>query len=180
MLRNLTSLTLASACILGCSSSARTVVSGWTGPTEARDSLVSGITSALGYPPDTLQWCGARKLRVAFVNRPGEFPVRNIRNSAGNWVLHLPHPAVDHNLIRALAYAIREPVQRIGTDTVVITLYRTPTPLNGEGPLKASFEISVAQLTDGVASTRSNSALVFGVPLVDKPCSGGSPSLGGT
>jgi hypothetical protein len=180
MLRNLVSFALASGCILGCSSNARTAVSGWTGSTEARDSLISGITSSLGYPPDTLQSCGPHKLRIAFVDRPGEFPVRNIRNSAGNWVLHLPHPAVDHNLIRALAYAIRGPVQRVGTDTLVITLYRTPTPRKDDGPLKGSFEVSVAQLADGSASTASNNAPVFGVPLVNKPCSGGSSTLGGT
>jgi hypothetical protein len=156
---------------IGCSGT-RTVVQGWTGSTAARDSLVSAVAERLGYAPDTIQQCTPRKLRVVFSDRPGELPVRNVRRPDGTFVLYLPAPAVDRNLVRAIAYALQSPLRDVGVDTVVITLHRTPTPRGDNGPLRASFLVSVEALRDSIGDGSNDAATILPVVPYDKPCTG--------
>lgn len=169
MYRPLLSLAVATA-FLGCSSDSRPVVRGWTASAESRDSLLTGVSDVLGYSPDTVEWCGPRKLRLAFVDRPGEFPMRNVRGTDGGFVLHLPRTEVDHNLVRAIAYAIEFPVREVGADTIVLTLNRTPAPRDGSGPVRASFQLNVADLRDRIGNGSNDAAPVMPVMAAFAPC----------
>ena len=146
-MRKVTSFALLTLFALACDSRPRTIVTGWAGTDAVRDTLVRGISAILGYAPDTMQWCGPSKLRLVFVDRPGELPIRHIQYSGGS-TIYAPNPAVDRNSVRALAYGILAPLRATEVKTLRVTLHRAPTPRGGAGRLAQSFETDVSALRD--------------------------------
>lgn len=153
--------------LVGCNRSTSTVVLDWTPDLPfSGDSVAAAFAEVLGDAPDSLQQCSNRRVRVAFVNRPGAFPISG--HSAGNTFIQSgPGMQVERNLVRSIAYANRGPLERFGIDTLVVTLTRSS---RAAGAQRSSYEVIRSELARATDVFASYSAPVTPVSLAAQPC----------
>ena len=151
----------------GCSRSETTVLLNWTGDRPfSGDSVAAAFTEVLGDAPDSLQRCSNKRLRIAFVNRPGAFPISGQMNG-NTFVQSGPGPGIERNLVRSIAYASSEPLQRFGFDTIVVTLTRSSP---NAGSQRASYQVARLDMLSAPDVFSSYSVPVTPVSLVEEPC----------
>lgn len=150
--------------LVGCGGSPNTAVLDWTRDmSSSGDSVAVAFADVLGDAPDSLQRCSNKRVRLAFVNRPGAFPMhahyseRTFTQSGPGW-------QVERNLVRSIAYASAEPLERFGIDTLIVTLTRSSPDAGGQ---RSSYEVVRSDLDRG---NDGYSAPVRPISLVKEPC----------
>ena len=156
-------VTIFAATITGCSNSTNTVVLDWTPDmSSSGDSVATAFSEVLGDGPDSLQRCSNRRVRLGFVDSPGDFPVRG-EATDGTLIQSGPGWQIERNLVRSIAYASAQSLEKFGIDTLVITLTRSS---RDAGSQRSSYEIVRSDVVRG----NSDSAPVRPVSLVEQPC----------
>lgn len=147
--------------LAGCNGSTNTVVLDWTRDMPSSgDSVATAFAEVLGDAPDSLQRCSNKRVRLAFVNGPGAFPMRG-RTEGNSFIQSGPGSQVERNLVRSIAYASAEPLERFGIDTVVVTLTRSS---RGAGEQRSSYEVVRGDLNNGYSMP------VGAISLAEQPC----------